>query len=232
MYGVYHMFCASKVITNTEHTKDSRILLRRLVTYLHHVLVRGGFSPHSSASLPPHAPDVRTLQGTIDLFLLCIFAELGELLDHAAYRKQRRDVKELEEERLCVIYVRGLSRDIRAWWSSHLMFSSPAAGSIVSGEVIYKQLLSHQIAALVGYKKDAERRKMEAEEASCTGVAFEALARRYFPFYPVTPFPPGATLKNFEWEGGAYTIARSIWRKQPVQPYSCESIFDPSYPGN
>ncbi|KAF8234637.1 hypothetical protein L208DRAFT_1154606, partial [Tricholoma matsutake] len=87
LYGIFHMFCISKSITNTEHSCNSHLLIRRIIIYTHHILVKGDFRPSSSASLTPHMPDVCTFKGAVDLILLCVVAELGELLDPTAYKK-------------------------------------------------------------------------------------------------------------------------------------------------
>jgi hypothetical protein len=46
------MFVASKRVTNTEHSQDVHLLLRRMVAYLHNVLVRRGSKLGSSVALP------------------------------------------------------------------------------------------------------------------------------------------------------------------------------------
>ena len=95
VFGVFHMFALSKSITNTEHSSASHLLLQRLIVYVHHVLVREQFDPDSMDLPTAHVPDASTVEGTLDLFLLCIIAELGELLDPAAYRRQHRIVESL-----------------------------------------------------------------------------------------------------------------------------------------
>lgn len=136
IYGLFHMFCISKAITNTEHQQDSRLLIRRLIIHTHHLLVKGNADIHPLSSLPAHVPDVCTLKGTLDLFLLCIFAELGELLDPRAYRKQFRNDVDLECDRLHTIQVRGLARELVAWWSARFVFFTPAEG-VVLGQTMF-----------------------------------------------------------------------------------------------
>ena len=73
IFGLFHMFALSRAITNTDHTKDACLLLQRLVIYTHHILVRGKSDTRNpEAVVGAHVPQVSTLQGTIDLFLLCI----------------------------------------------------------------------------------------------------------------------------------------------------------------
>jgi hypothetical protein len=91
IFGIYHMFVASKSITNTEHTRDSQLLLRRLVVHAHYVLVKHG-SGLDLSTAPPHVPDVFSFDGALDLFMLCVIMELGDLINPLAYKKKyRRD---------------------------------------------------------------------------------------------------------------------------------------------
>ena len=61
-------------------------------------LVVGGVDAQFLQLPDPHVPNLATLEGTLDLFLLCIFAELGEFLDPTTYKRQRRDVQVFEHD--------------------------------------------------------------------------------------------------------------------------------------
>jgi hypothetical protein len=70
VFGLYHMFVASKKVTNTEHSHDAHLLLWRMVTYLHNTLVRHRSKLYSSTALPiPHIPNVSTFEGVLDATL-------------------------------------------------------------------------------------------------------------------------------------------------------------------
>lgn len=222
IFGIYHMFCCNAVITNTEHTKDSHLLILRIVTYLHHMLVRDEFGVYSSDSYSPHVPDVTSVDGTLDLFYVCIVAELGELLNPKAYQKLRRNDKELEEERLAVVYVRGLSREIQDWWCSTFTFFDPTSRMIIKGELVYEDLLSHQIKTLVNYKRVAQEKKLAAKKDPCTPAAFEAMAEKYFPGYKLRSLPRGAIVEDFQWNGGGYTLRRFENEGDMIHYCSCE----------
>jgi hypothetical protein len=45
-YGFLNSFLASSLITNTQHTSDAQLLLRRMMAYFHHVYL------HSSNGAP------------------------------------------------------------------------------------------------------------------------------------------------------------------------------------
>jgi hypothetical protein len=223
VYGVFHMFALSKSITNTEHYEASRILLRRLIVYAHHVLVRGQYKPTSSTSwIEPHVPNVTTLRGSLDLFLLCIVAELGELLDPIAYRKQYRDKRELEHDRLYTIHSRGLGRKLLEWWGDRFQFRKDDK-SLDDGRTIFQKLFTHQVKVLTAYKKIAELKHMETEELACTGAAFELMAKKYFPILNHESIPDGASLQNFDWVGSGYAI-RWKGRTKTINPGQSECV--------
>jgi hypothetical protein len=205
VFGVFHMFALSKSITNTEHSSASHLLLQQLIVYIHHVLVQEQFNPDSMDLPTAHVPDASTVEGTLDLFLLCIITELGELLDPAAYRRQHRDSREFEHGQLSTIYTWGLARELLQWWRSHFWFVKDNV-ALTDGKVISQQLLVHQIKTLAAYKKKAERQNIEAEEPACTTAAFETLATAYFPYLDRISIPTGASKENFYWEAAGYSI--------------------------
>ena len=222
VFGVFHMFALSKAITNTEHSRDSHLLLRGLIVYIHHVLVRAQLCPRHPVSKLPHIPSVWTFDGAFDLFLLCIVAELGELLDPAAYVKQHRDDRELEHERLSTIYPRGLARELLEWWSGLFMFSAKNDQSLTEGKIIFRRVFAHQVRALATYKRLAEHKEMEAEESACTAAAFEALAKKYFPILDRISIPTGTSLGNFDWPKPRYIVVKAAAAKQVEKASSGE----------
>lgn len=88
IFGMYHMLTLSSFIMNTEHTQPLRLLLQWLIVHIHQLVIVGQADFRFAEFPDPHVPDMSTLAGTSDLFLLCIFAELGELLDPTAYAKK------------------------------------------------------------------------------------------------------------------------------------------------
>jgi hypothetical protein len=195
-----------------------------MVIYLHHIFVRGSFDPFSTHSLPPHVPVVHTVEGYLDLLFLCILAELGELLDVKAYEKVQMYDKEVEAERLFVIYVRGLAREIKAWCCSYLIFHEPSSARFHKSEAVYDDLRSHQIKTLANYKKEAQLKNMVSEDTACSSAAFEAMAEKYFPGYNCRELPKGANVKDFDWDGAGYSLSRAAHQEEDEdEPCSCES---------
>jgi hypothetical protein len=175
VYGIYRTFSASGLLTNTEHTKDARLLLRRLVAFLHYIFVRRQFDPCRPAMPSPHAPDVSTFEGMIDLFMLCIVMELGHLLNPGAYRREA--TPELHDL-VSIVYSRGLARELLDWWQACYELVGED-GTRRSGWQIFHELFSHQVRALAVYKRLAERDGIDSDEPECTAAAFITWLARF-----------------------------------------------------
>lgn len=202
VFGLYHMFVASKKVTNTEHSHDAHLLLRRMVTYLHYVLVKRGSKLDLSTPPPtPHIPDVSTFEGVLDLLMLCVVMELGDLINPLAYRKKYRHGPKHDYDRLCTIHARGLSRDLRLWWCARYMFLDPEKESSIDGGLVFKTLLSQHIAALISYKTMAEEKDVQGEVLECTADVLTDLLKKYFP----SALRFGVS-EGFEWAGPKYIV--------------------------
>jgi hypothetical protein len=207
IFGMYHMFVASKNITNTEHTQDAHLLLRRLVVYAHYVFVKRGSDLDLRATRTPHVPNVSTFEGAIDLFMLCVIMELGDLMNPLAYQKKYRRKHDRDYDRLCTIHSRGLARDLRNWWRGHYIFHDIQAGCQVDGELVFKDLFSQQANALIAYKKMAEKNNIHGEALECTAEVLESLVKKYFPHVAVCHEIPET---GFEWSGARYEVQAQI----------------------
>jgi len=204
VFGLYHMFVASKKVTNTEHSHDAHLLLRRMVTYLHNTLVRRRSKLYSSTALPtPHIPNISTFEGVLDLFMLCIIMELGDLVNPLAYKKKHRHGRKHDYDRLCTIHARGLSRDLRHWWCARYMFFDPERKSLIDGGLVFEDLLSQHIAALISYKTMAEEKDVQGEVPECTADVLTGLLKKHFPYALRFGASKG---KGFEWAGPRYVV--------------------------
>src|ERR1700679_1405191 len=165
VFVLYHMFVASKRVTNTEHSHDAHLLLRRMVIYFHYVLFKLGSKPTPSAApySIPHIPDVSTFDGVIDLFMLCIIMELGDLINPLAYRKKYRNGWNRDHDRLSTIHACGLSRDLRTWWHAHYRLYDPQEEVLVNDEALFKAFFCQHIRALISYKRAAEKKEVQGE---------------------------------------------------------------------
>ena len=196
------MLVASKKITNTEHSYDAHLLLRRMVIHVHFVLVKRG-SEHKRSTAQPHIPDISTFEGALDLFMLCIVMELGDLVNPLAYRKKKyHHERDRDRERLSTIHARGLSRDLVAWWHANYEFFKPGNYSVVHGKDLFNELLLQHMKALVSYKREAEKNKVEGEVKECTAELLERLLKKYFPFVHLEQIED----KGFEWARNGYQV--------------------------
>lgn len=204
VFGIYHMFVASKKVTNTEHSQDAHLLLRRMLIHVHYVLVKHGSKLHSPTGPPTaHVPDVSTFEGVLDLFMLCIIIELGDLINPLAYKKKYRSVRDCNHERLCTIHARGLARDLRLWWGGRYVFYSPVEDRRLDTNSVFWDLFSQQINALISYKKVAEKKGIQGEVEECTAEVLEILVKKHF---PSAQAHLGLCHQGFEWLGPRYVV--------------------------
>lgn len=172
--------------------------------HIHNVLVAGEVDARFSDLPSPHVPDLATLEGALDLFSLCTFAELGEFLDPTAYRRQHRDDRELEHDRRCEIYTRGAARDLLDFW--HCQFMVVNSGLLLEGPAIFKMLFAHHVKVLIAYKELAEKKGMETIDPACTAEAFRTLVHKYLPdIHRAAPLP-GSSSENFSWPTAGLNI--------------------------
>jgi hypothetical protein len=223
VFGLYHMLVASKRVTNTEHSQDAHLLLRRMVTYLHNVLVRHGSKLDSSTALPtPHIPNVSTFEGVLDLFMLCIIMELGDLINPLAYKKKHRHGRDHEHDRLCTIHARGLARDLRHWWCARYMFFDPEQALLIDGGLVFDDLLSQHISALISYKTMAEERDVQGEVVECTADVLTGLMKKHFPRALRFGVSTG---KGFEWAGPRYVVKARARVSPSYTRCTCYAFF-------
>lgn len=221
------MFALSNFITNTDHSQASRLLLRRLIVHTHHVVV-GKHDEELSDCLDPHVPNVSTLEGARDLFLLCIFAELGELLDPAAYKKQHRDSRVIEHDRLSEIHTRGLARELADFWGRHFEFFIPSKGSPMNGQAVFLSLLAHHVKVLTAYKKLAEKLNIQNDDPACTAKAFESFIEKYFRIaWSLEPLE-GTSSGNFDWSTTEFKI-RCLRQNDEMPSKSSKSTILPLF---
>ena len=86
VYGIMHTFVGSSVLTNTQHTADSRMLLQQSMSHVYSLTVAEGFQP--SSYIPTlksvHIPKLNTVKGVVDFFNLLSVTELSNILNPLA----------------------------------------------------------------------------------------------------------------------------------------------------
>jgi hypothetical protein len=83
MYGIMHTFVGSSVLTNTEHTTDSHMLLWWLVSHVYSHMVEHKFQ--ASSDLPTPTLVHPFMDGVLDLFSLLNLIELSNILHPLSY---------------------------------------------------------------------------------------------------------------------------------------------------
>jgi hypothetical protein len=167
IYGIFYTFVASSVVTKTEHTWASRLLLQRLVIYIHDHVVRT--SNLKIWLTDPHIPQMDTTESSLDLFHLCALMEFGELLDPFLYG-QEQDAGSTQY-RINVIYARGCVRNLLTWWHSRFEHHSDGSSGPEKDYMVFSGLLEKQVTALLTYKNQAEWLDMLPDSLVCTAKA-------------------------------------------------------------
>jgi hypothetical protein len=164
IYGIFHPFVASSIVTNMEHTHASQLLLQRLIIYIHERIVRT--STQKVWLTDPHIPQMDTTEGSLDLFHLHALMGFGKLLDPFLYG-QKQDAKSTKC-RMNVIYGRGCARNLLMWWHSRFEYYSDDSPGPCKDYVLFNSLFKKQIMALIIYKKQAEQLDMLPDSPTCT----------------------------------------------------------------
>lgn len=179
--GIMHTFVGSSVLTNTEHTTDSRMLLRRMVSHVYTQTVTAEFRTSAAQPSPKsaHVPKFNTVEGVEDLFNLLNVTELSDILNPLSYAKLGLHVK----ERVRMMHARKLSRIILRWfWCNYeiVQVHDGARSVVEDGQRFYYEGLGRQMKALLQYKKDAEKKGMTSDVKDCTATAVDYLIRKVF----------------------------------------------------
>jgi hypothetical protein len=181
VYGIMHTLVGSNILTNAEHTTDSRMLLWWLVSYVHHHTVEDKFQPSPDLPTPmsAHVPKLNTADGVVDLFSLLNVIELSNILHPLSYTTSGLQLK----ERLQMIHARKLGRIILRWfWCNYDVFQiQKGTRKIVKdGQHFYNESLGRQAKALVAYKKVAEACGMASDAEACTAKVMETFMTQIF----------------------------------------------------
>jgi hypothetical protein len=217
--GYYHTFISSRLLTNTDHTKDARLLLRWMLIFIHHALT-GPFdpmAPGAASSLPPHVLDVSQLEEVFSVFWLCIFMDLGHLLDPFAYLDDSQPIDRPHhpsvQENLMDMNARGHARNLILWWSANYVFVDPETGVEVAGGDVYDRMLLQHCQVLVNYKHLAEQQGVQGEVIQCSADRFEHAVHAYLKSITHalsashTPFPDTTSLA---WAEPSYSVCLKI----------------------
>jgi hypothetical protein len=177
-YGIVHTVVGSSHLTNTEHTTDSRMLLRRLVSHVYSCTVVEKFEPSVQHRTPKsaHVPKLNTINGVTDLFSLLNLMELSDILNPFSYTALGLPLK----DRVQMIHARKLSRIILRWFFCKYEIRYGHGELIQDGEEFYYRCLGHQTKAILRYKIAAEECGMASDVKSCSAETMQSFINRVF----------------------------------------------------
>jgi len=187
IFGIYHCFVVDNIITNTEHP-EARVLLFRMMEYLYKFYVRGAdpkskcfaffykcFADVGLENNAQHLPDVTHFRSLVDIFALCNFCVLANVLDFNTYQfplsrggkpsphdirlRTQYDYNALTPvQRRYFTYIRGLALNFIFWMDCNYTLVKPnSQRSIVEIWVVY---LTQQAYSLLNYKRRAEEQSV------------------------------------------------------------------------
>jgi len=174
VYGILHTFVGSSVLTNTQHTTDSRMLLRRTMSHVYSCTAAENFVPSPQHQTPQsvHLPKFNTSEGVMDFFNLLNMTELGNILNPFSYTTIGLQIK----ERAQMIHARKLGRVVLQWFGCNYEIRLKSRGKhqvIKDIHHFYYENLGRQTKALLDYKKQAEESGMSSDMKECTAKAME-----------------------------------------------------------
>lgn len=181
LYGLMHTFIAPSLLTNTEHTADSRMLLQRMVSHVYSCTVAEEFEPSAEQPIPTsmHIPRFDTSEGVRDFFNLLNAAELDVILNPSSYKTGVL----LPRDRVRMVHVRKLSRILLRWfWCKYqIRYMRDGEDRIVEdGEQFYYRALGRQTKSLLQYKITTEKCGIQLEETECSAEKLKTLINGVF----------------------------------------------------
>ncbi|KAH6918234.1 hypothetical protein BKA70DRAFT_1036121, partial [Coprinopsis sp. MPI-PUGE-AT-0042] len=175
--GMIHTFVRDEDLTNTSHTAASRLLLRRIVHFLHQAFVLKNENANSSNDAE-HLPDLVDPAMFLGTLSLLSAIELQNILDPRSYILPNTadtasvwfavsepslllcDVNKIpHQERTECIYTRGLALELVRWISTryHLVATDTANSTLPTTEDtvfdFYYYLVAHITVAVLAYKE-------------------------------------------------------------------------------
>jgi hypothetical protein len=223
-------FVGSSVLTNTQHTKDSRMLLRRILTYIHAETVEAGFvaTPNQPHPALEHIPAFDTFEGVVDFFNLLNVIELADALHPQTYSLGGLCIK----ERAGMIHAQRLARQLQRWfWCNYDISAIPSVPPehfdqfywLIRDEFYFKGL-AYQAMAILQYKTAAAKAGMCSDVKECTALAVERVIKEVFAHNGVfwqawnTIHTPELSMESLcwtSWTEDGFTVSV----KQPAMPY-------------
>ncbi|KAG5337958.1 hypothetical protein C0989_008561 [Termitomyces sp. Mn162] len=166
IYGIYHLFVGSSLLTNADHRTASQMMLTRLLALFHRNLL----TPDSGLERDmTHVPNVLTFDGVLDLLCLCNYFEIAEALSVWGYSDRSRphaiislQLDRAQKDRL-------KARQLIEWFFTYHELldvnKRPLRGENAM-LALYYPLLWQQICTLLAYKKKSWKSGCRGEDNS------------------------------------------------------------------
>ncbi|KAH9477241.1 hypothetical protein JR316_0011160, partial [Psilocybe cubensis] len=168
--AIIHAFVAGKTLTNANHV-HTRLHLQQMISMYHKMYVDNAFIRTDLCM--DHFPDFDDWFGIMNVFVLCIYAFLMNVLDHNTYFPtfqaaakqipmtptqrtfwQKDDIYAMSyEERKACMHARGQALEIIAWFQDH--FDVGHRDTIEKMETFFRKLLGHYCLEILSYKTAA-----------------------------------------------------------------------------
>lgn len=224
-HGIFHTFIACSLLTNTEHTRASRELLRRFLYFYHKAFLSDYVvdGPAGKAMSPDYKgiiPDIFTFDGLLDVLSLCNLMELGNVIHHETYTEDGMKPSEMQR----MIRGRAFSQLLRSWLEANIEIHHPQelpSLRSLDKDLFYPYLAS-QAVALLHYKKRAPSSGAQGhvkftlqDLTSQINSAFFGVNGFQDCYKPIANIDP----KTFDWTGTTYQV-------QPVNGCRDPAILD------
>lgn len=199
-FGVFQSFLSPSTPHKPASFKASRLLLSRILIYLHQQYVLEG----TTSVLNSDLPDLETMDGVLAVLSVINIAELANVLHPDTYQAGVNP-----EERVFLMHVRKLGRHVLQWLSdNYLIEPAPYPGNLISTvrkiPPLWRMYLHHQADALQSAMRSMERAGVSP---SIPGLTYKALSVQLIqcigPFDELLGYA-----ETFAWEAGTHKVAR------------------------
>ena len=200
--GVYQSFLAASNSHQPGVFKTSRLLLSRMLIYIHQQFVLECITTSDAVTDTGHLPNLDTMEGVLAVLSLINVAELANVLHPDTYQAGIEP-----EERRFLIHVRKQGRHLLRWMSNSYAVE-PALGPSTHTSYEIPQLarlyLLQQADALHFSKMSMEGVGLQS---SIPGLTHSALCTQIFGVIGQNSKLPGLA-RTFTWDQGTYRVSR------------------------
>lgn len=207
--GALQSFISASTPSELGPFKACRLLLARILIYIHQQFVLDGITDTSPSQDPDvdlvHLPDLGTMGGILAVLSLINIAELGNVIHPDTY-----EAGVDPEERMFLMHVRKQGRDLLHWLNNHYALEpAPHAGSVISTTHgiphLARSYLIHQARALRDAKMSMEKAGLRS---SIPGLTYGALYDQVIGCLGHQVNKIQGRTKTFAWDKETHQVSR------------------------